>query len=263
MYRYIVLMIVFFPLAAMGQNNSLQEKPFWADGYFKELNNSYIEVVSAFGYDLASAKEKAAKEVIRRRSLATGTEANVRIDGNNNLTVLSEHNLIVKARVVDEYALHTTGGYTVYLLVQTAKNPTYQYEPVSISDEYSVGAKAFVPGMAQIYKGSKTKGYSIIAAEALSIAGIVFCDNQRTSYVKKAKEQPKFVKDYTTKADNWETGRNVCIGVAAGIWIYNIIDAYVAKGKKRVVVNRADGNGLSIVPGVSSEGAGVSFAYKF
>ncbi len=252
-----------FPLIAMGQGYSTSsKKPFWADGYSRELNNSYLEVVSAFGYDLDGAKEKAMKEVIKRRSLTTGAEAKVSIN-NGNLSVVSDHNLIVKARVIDEYVHHTTNGYTVYQLVQTAKNPSYQYESVSISNEYSAGLRAFVPGMAQIYKGSKVKGYGIITAEAAAIAGIILCESERSNYSSKMKSQPKFTKEYKTKSDNWETGRNICIGVAAGIYLYNIIDAFVAKGSPRIVVKNADGRGLSVRPTASPYGTGVSLAYSF
>ncbi len=260
MRRLIVLLIAFVPFMAMGQNyHTLGQKPCWLDGYSRDLNNSYIEVVSAFDYDLDGAKKKAIKEIGRRRNLATGAE--VSISGQN--VTLGERNLIVKARIVDEYVQHTTNGYTVHLLVQTAKNPTYPYESVTVSNEYDFSARAFIPGMAQIYKGTKVKGYSIIAAQALSVAGIIMAENQRASYVKKMKEQPRFIKEYNTKADNWETGRNICIGVAAGIWVYNLIDAAVAKGAHRVLVKRADGSSLSVRPMATPYGAGASLAFRF
>lgn len=157
---------------SLGQTTYYSKRPFWADGYFKELSNSYIEVVSAFDYDLEGAKNKAANEIVKRRSLATGAESKVSIS-NDELKVTSEHNVIVKARIIDEFVEHSTSGYKVHLLVQIAKNPTYSYEVVSISDDYKVSGRAFVPGMAQLYKGAKAKGYSIISAQLLSIASIV------------------------------------------------------------------------------------------
>lgn len=260
--RILLYLIAFFPLVAMGKSYNEEKGPSWTDGYFKELPNSYMETVSAFDYDMKGAREKAVKEIVSRRSLATGTEASVSIN-ETEVKVISNHNLIVKSRIIDEYIHHTTNGYTVYLLVQTAKNPTFEYEPVNVSGEYKFSARAFVPGMAQIYKGSKAKGIGIIAAEALAVSGIIVCENQRASYVKKMKEQPKFAKEYNSKADNWETGRNICIGVAAGIYIYNIIDAVVAKGKKRIVTGNVKGGGLSFVPFATTDVAGVSLAYSF
>ena len=103
----------------------------------------------------------------------------------------------------------------------------------------------------------------MLASEAVAVAGIILCDNQGASYNKKAIEQPKFAKQYSSKASNWETGRNICIGVAAGLWVYNIVDAAVAKGCRRVIVKRADGGGLSLAPFGHPQGAGLSLAYRF
>lgn len=226
------------------------------------MQYSYIEVISAFDYDLEGAKSKVANEIMKRRSLATGTDAKVSIIG-KDLNVVSEHHLIVKSRIIDEYVIHTEKGYTVYLLVQTAKNPEYQYESISISDEYKVGVRAFIPGMAQIYKGSKYKGYTLIAAQALSVASIILCESQRSVYHSKSIEQPKFAQIYSNKASNWETGRNISIGAAVGIWIYNIVDAFVAKGRKRVVQSNDDLTEFNITPQITPEITGVTFAYSF
>lgn len=262
-FLLIIMTVALFPLTAVGQSYSSEsDKPFWTKGYFKELGNSYLEVVSAFGYDMAEARGKAAKEVIARRSLATGSEANVTIR-NGNVNVESDHELIVKARIIEEYAHHTTGGYTVYLLVQTAKNPTLPYESVTFTNDYKVGARPLVPGMAQLYKGSKGKAGVIIGAQALSIASIILCENQRSSYHSKIAEQPRFAKEYKNKADNWETGRNISIGVAAGIYVWNLIDGFVAKGKKKIITGKPNGGGLSVVPYATPTAAGMSFAYTF
>lgn len=259
----LIMCVALFPLSAVGQSYSREsDKPFWTKGYFKELGNSYLEVVSAFGYDIAEARGKAAKEVIARRSLATGSEANVTIN-NGNVSVQSEHEVIVKARIIEEYAHHTTGGYTVYLLVQTAKNPTYPYEAVSFTNDYKAGARPLVPGMAQLYKGSKGKAATIIGAQALSVAGIILCANQSATYRNKVKEQPRFAKEYHNKANNWETGRNISIGVAAGVYLWNLIDGFVAKGKKKIITGKPNGGGLSVMPYAAPSEAGMSFAYTF
>ena len=255
-----LLLIVLFPLQAIGQNYIQKEKPFWADGYFREMDNSYIEVVNAFGYDLDSAKDKAVKEIISRRSLATGAEATVSINQDEISVISGGRQLIVKARIIEEYVIHTTNGYTVYLLVQTAKNPTYTYEEVTISDKYGFSARAFIPGMAQIYKGSTGKGLCIIAAAAAAIAGIIFTENERASYESKMHSQPEFIKQYKNKRDNFETARNCCIGAAAAIYIYNLIDAIVARGDKRIIVKP---NPLHVSPMASTEYSGITLSYHF
>ncbi len=262
-YSYIFIGTLFFFLG--GQCAFAQtQKPKWAEtSYFEEGQNSYIEVVTATGWEYNNAKEKALKAIVQRRSLAVGSNAKVTLSG-DAIQVDGTKDLIVKSRVLDEYYEKMPNGeYKAYLLVQTAKRPDLALDPVSITDEYPFSARVFVPGMAQIYKGSKGKGYSIIALQTLSVASIIFCESERSTNMKKAQEQPKFAKEYHGRAQNWETGRNVSIGVAAGVYIYNIIDALVAKGTPRIVISNADGRGLSFNPYISPEATGISFALHF
>lgn len=261
--RYILMLLcTLFPLLSMGQSAYSGERPDWTKGYFKEMPNSYVEVVSAFGYDLKEARDKAAKEAIHRRSLATGAEASVRIFG-DEVKVDSNHDVIVKARIVDEYIHHTSRGYTVYLLVQTAKNPTYQYEPVAISEDYPFSARVFVPGMAQIHKGSVTKGALFISGECLFVAGIVTGQLLADNYYQKShieKYDAKTRKSYIDRANASLMVRNISIAGAAAIYVWNVIDGVVAKGNKHIVVGNA---ALAMTPYVNPYSAGLAFNITF
>lgn len=258
----LLLILTLIPLCSMGQSESYGEKPEWAGGYFKEMPNSYVEVVSAFGYDLKEAREKAASEVIRRRSLAAGTEAKVMITG-DALTVSSNHNIIVKARIIDEYIHYTSDGYTVYLLVQTAKNPAYQYEPVAVSTEYPFTAKVFVPGMAQIHKGSVTKGTLFISGECVFVAGIVVGQLLAANYYSKSqmeKNNAQAYKTYITRTNSAVLVRNVSIAGAAAVYLWNVIDGVVAKGNKHVVIGST---ALAVTPYADPYSAGVALNFTF
>lgn len=260
---FLFIALVLTSLLSMGQNLSRSSKePFWTKGCFMDLDNSYIEVVKASGYNHEEARQNALNEIIKRRSLATGSQATVSVNG-SDVSVKSGHELIVKARVLDEYAASGANGYTDYILVQTAKNPTYAYENIEMTDKYGFSARAFVPGMAQIYKGSVAKGTCIIAAEILAVTGIIVCENMRSSYNKKAAEQPKFAKQYSAKAKNWKDAGNIAIGAAACIYAYNVIDAAVAKGKMRIKVGRQNGSALSILPYASPYSSGIYLGFNF
>lgn len=75
------------------------------------------------------------------------------------------------------------------------------------------------------------------------------------------KEQPKFLKEYNTKADNCENARNICIGAAAALYVYNLIDAIVAPGARRVIVKR---NRIPVIqPVASRDMSGVSLSWNF
>lgn len=261
--RYILMLLcTLFPLLSMGQSAYSGERPDWTKGYFKEMPNSYVEVVSAFGYDLKEARDKAAKEAIHRRSLATGAEASVRIIG-DEVKVDSNHDVIVKARIVDEYIHHTSRGYTVYLLIQTAKNPTYQYEPVAISEDYPFSARVFVPGMAQIHKGSLTKGTLFITGEGLCVVGIVTGQLLANNYYQKSlteKYDAKTRKAYIDKANASLAVRNVSIVGAAAVYIWNVVDGIVAKGNKHIVVGKS---ALAMTPYVDANSTGIALNLTF
>ena len=259
---YMLIAIALFPLATMGQSYSQKEKPFWADGYFREMKNSYLEVVHAFGYNLKSARDQAVKEVISRRSMATGTSASVSIS-NNDISVKAGHELIVKARIIEEYAMdNVDGGYIVYLLVQTAKNPIYEYETVNVTNEYPFSSRVFVPGMAQLHKGSSTKGLLFIASEVVSVAGIVVSECLRTSYNSKysSTHNVSARRDYASKADNMANIRNVCIAGAVAVYAWNVIDGIVAKGKRHIDVNDTY---MRVSPYASMQSAGLTLSYRF
>lgn len=111
-----------------------------------------------------------------------------------------------------------------------------------------------------MYKGSKGKGITILLAEAAAIGGIIFCENGRASYESKMLSQPQFIKTNKTKVDNFETARNCCIGAAAAIYVYNLIDAVVAPGAKRLSI---EPNRVQLAPFATKDFGGFSLSYRF
>ena len=236
-FNNFILLCTLFLLFA-GQSAFGQKRPKWIDGYFEEFQNSYIEVVVGSGYDLNSAKEKASRQIIERRSLVTGTDATVSLSG-NDVKVESEKKLIVSARIVDEYYEHVAAGeYKVYLLVQTSKNPAFTMEPVTVSEKYPFSAKVFFPGMAQIYQGSVIKGSCFISAEALLIGGIVVSECLRADYTQQISmtQNASLKQKYLKNSNTCTTVRNVSIAGAVALYVWNIIDGIVAKGQKHILV---------------------------
>ena len=130
------------------------------------------------------------------------------------------------------------------------------------------GLLSIIPGMGQFYKGSTVKGSIFLGLSAAAVAGIIVCESTRSSYTNKAIEQPKYKKEYTTKADNWGTARNICIGVGGAIWVWNIIDALTAKSAKRKIVTSQNST-LSFQPFATPSNSGlgidtgISLTYNF
>ncbi len=247
---------------ALGQSGPYSERPSWTNGFFEEKPNSYIEVVSATGYSEDNAREKAAQTIIERRSLATGRRSRLNIS-NGNIFVEGSDELTVKARIVDQYTERLGAGeYRIFLLVQTAKNPQYQYESVTISNKYKFSPRVFVPGMAQIHKGQTTRGVLFIAGEVAAIGGIIAFEGLRSSYQSKINRTHSAaeIQNYVNKADNMSNIRNGFIAGAVAIYVWNVIDGIVAKGKKHVVVGDA---GMAFAPYADQYSKGLYVCVSF
>lgn len=202
---------------------------------------------------------------VKIENIQTGNDANSRIQfvesSKNKFKVAT-----FVSRLVDEYWEFDDGKYHYYALFAVSESGQ---EPVfdEFSSSTSYGAApivmSIIPGVGQMYKGSTAKGLCLLGGTAALGLGALFCDNERADYKNKMKEQPQFAQDYNTKANNYETARNVCLGAAAAVWIYNIIDAAVAKGARRIIVKPANRHSFSMAPMISTEGTGVTLAYRF
>lgn len=251
------LLVLLFPLAAHAD-----ERPSWVNGYFVEQTNSYIEVVSATDYLEADARNKAIHQIIERRSLATGQtlqidvmESNITISGNDMLTV--------KARIIDEYTEYIKGGqYRVYLLVQTAKNPSLDYESVVVTNRYKFSPRVFVPGLAQFHKGQKVRGALFLAGELLMIGGAVTCTifhNECETDILNATDMD-YIRSRADDAKMFKQIRTGCIAGAAAIYVWNVLDGIAAKGKTHIEVGKST---LALVPYVDPRSTGLMVSLNF
>lgn len=151
--------------------------------------------------------------------------------------------------IVDTYTQKTDSGYTVYVLAQIPHVAGYNLsERLVKTNRYNLIGESFVPGMAQIKKGQAVKGAAFIATEAICIGGIIFSECQRSSYISKIKDtrDPVLMKKYKNNSNNWATARNIFIAGASAIYIWNVIDGIVAKGKTQIV--GPDGKKIAFAP---------------
>lgn len=257
----IALCCILFPFMAMGENAASKKRPKWVNGYHQDCKNSYIDVVSAIGYTIEEARQKAMSQIAKNRSLATGQQ--VTVDNKNGEIVFSTDNLTVKCRILDEYNERLGAGtYKVSLLVQTAKHPDQPFESVKISERYPFSPRAFVPGMAQMHKGSTAKGVLFIAGEIAAVGGIVAFEGMRSSYDSKMRKtlDASAIKNYASKTKDMENLRNGFIVGAAAIYLWNIVDGAVAKGKSHIEIGKAE---MNFTPYASNISTGVMLNMKF
>ena len=262
------------------------QKPKWVDNTPQELNHTYkfVEVVS-YATDIASAREESKKKLAANEQLVRTVQVNVETgklrnveqtvtNGKRSETIrdkvdirmsISGKQFELQAYPVDEYITHEQGMVKMHTLYMVAveDNPFFDRTYLTTSYGATPVVMSVIPGLGQWYKGSKVKGICMFAAEAAAVAGIIICNNQANTAEKNIKLEPKFAKHYEDKKSSWQTGRNICIGAAAAIWIYNIIDAAVAKGARRVEVRPAGGSYMSLTPSLNTEYVGLSLSYNF
>lgn len=175
----------------------------------------------------------------------------------------------VTCRVLDEYWERKDGIYTdtrLYAVNDPAK-PDKGSQNDTFRKTTSYGAApvfySLIPGVGQMYKGSTTKGGIILGSAVVVGAGIITAESLRASYIKKMKEYPKHHDFYNNKATTWKNVRNVAIGVGAGLYVYNLIDAAVAPGRRRVIVSRGKSYNYSLVPTWNGHNAELAFTLEF
>lgn len=176
------------------------------------------------------------------------------------------HRLEIVCREIDDYWEEVYGKYSVDILYTVTDKNAYggSYDDqIKVTTSYgAAGFLSIVPSVAQFYKGSVVKGSLILAGEVTAAGGILLCENTRAAYVKKMNEQPKYAAEYNSLADTWETGRNICIGAAAAIYVYNLIDAFTAKGAKRIVIKKGRAS-LTAVPYADQRSVGMGMRLRF
>lgn len=285
---YLLLFMSMISFSSEAKEKSERIKPSWIKNTPVSNNSRYsFEVILVEnGKDLASSRIMAKAELTRCvekkfdiqvsesiNEISATEQHNNDTDKKNKVTYIldvksdNEQVTVYCERVDEYYEIYQENGVTVFklytLFAVSNVGEKAMFDDFRVTAKY--GAKglwrsAICPGWGQMYKGSMAKGISILAAEVAAIGGIIFTENERASYETKMRSQPKFAQKYKTKVDNYETARNCCIGAAAAIYVYNIIDAIVASGARRVVVTPKK---LQINPILSEGFSGFKLSYNF
>lgn len=262
MSKYIKCLIWAVALVMCATATAQSVEPKWKSQGLMDLTYSYVEVVSADASSVSDARDKAAQAIVQRRNLTAGAEVRVSVvDG--KITSTTDQKMIVGARVLDEYVEELDyGGWRVHLLVQTLKRLSYDYDPITVTDQYPFSARSFVPGMQQLYKGQKAKGIMFIAAEVACVGGIVVSEGLRTSNVNliNSTHNAQQRAQYTDKANMWQNVRNGFIAATAAVYVWNVVDALAAKGARYVKQGSAQ---FALAPYTNGETVGFAMNIKF
>lgn len=117
--------------------------------------------------------------------------------------------------------------------------------------------QSFVPGLAQIESGKKAKGALFIAGEVLCIGGAVAMHGMGANYEAKIAQtnNSSYKQIYAHNADICYTTRNVMIGAAAAVYLWNIVDALANRPK--------DNSSFAMAPYAGGESFGVAMSFNF
>lgn len=159
----------------------------------------------------------------------------------------------VKARVVDECFIPKQQSMTT--LYQVALVPNAVFDNYTLTTSYAsdpaTWGLSLIPGAAQMHKGSYLKGGLIMGGTVALAAGALVAENLRN--VNKGKisqtHSADVKKQYNDRVNTYATVRNICLGGLAAAYIYNIVDAFVAPGARRIIVTS------------STEGIGVTYSF--
>lgn len=243
--------------------------------YFKVIENSGSSLESIKNQNLSAL----ATYIGQENRISSSVQANIAFDastGNekDEYTIsytTSSSTDVFHAKLVDEYWVlkkldNGQRMYTYYaLFAVSTKKEIPNYDQFSTTKSYGGAGliRSVIPGMGQIYKGQAGKGAGFMIGEAAGIASIIYCESMRSSYHNKMIEQPKYAKEYHNRETNWQTARNISIGVTAALYVYNLIDAALVSGAKRIIIKKNKNYHISMRPANVEGNSGLALSLNF
>lgn len=264
--RFILVQILFcISLITSAQiRTSDKIRPQWLKQQPIPTNASFTyEIVNSVSSSLDGAREKCLAQLISGSGLENGivavsdytTDENLsqtwingkleeRLDYSAKTTTKAESRAVsLHVKEVAEYWTYDGAGnyYLSKLYAKSRLNSTPSFDNIYLTEKY--GARGLwrsmiVPGWGQMHKGSYAKGGIIMGGTVALAGGIIFTESMRQSCITQINQthSSTAIKQLAANMTNWAIGRNICIGAIAALYAYNLVDAIVAPGARRVVV---------------------------
>lgn len=252
-----------------------QEKPGWIYNKPKPANNTYLyDTEWGVASSAKEAENEAISKVFRFAAMQVGQpfesiEINKALQNGLDYSVIArQYNIPINK--VCEYSEREGYGYRVYILCQVAKDARVSPQWSNFSgcdrqvvDGMAVLKSALVPGLGQFHKGQTGKGIGFLVGEAISIGGIIAGQSMRHTYLNKmnSTNNASLKKSYADKANMFTAVRNVSIGAAAGIYVWNVLDAIISRGGHGGSLSY--GGPVNLMPLVTDESVALSVNINF
>lgn len=265
--------LLFLLLWATAQMSmSAQDVPQWVMRTPRPTNDTYLYVIErGVGKTEIEARNRAMglvyRNTIERLALAINLSSiNAAISNGSNYGEISEA-MSVPVNKVCEYIQRENNQYVVYVLCQVARygNMPYHFTPFTQCSQLAKSqyiGHSFVPGLAQIKKGSVGKGTAFIASEVVLVGGVVAAECLQRYYTQliNMTHNSTIKQRCAQNANICQISRNVGIGCVAAVYVWNVIDGMVSKGKPQVSI---DGKTLSFMPYTTYENTGIAVNFTF
>lgn len=286
-----VCSIGYIDTAAAQTYKSHTIKPRWIHKLPKPSNNSFnYELDLSMASSLDEAREKSLagliansgfengvvvisdyeSKIIDSQTIENGEIKDIQMEDIEINSHIQGNEVQLHVKQIAEYWERDISGeyHLTKLYARATSKDTPAFDNVTTTTKY--GARGLwrsliIPGWGQFHKGANLKGGLMLGGTAVLAAGVIFTEGQRSDYNKRMLQTHDVnqIRSYQTKRDNFATARNICIGAATALYLYNLIDAIAAPGAERIIrVKHRDtkGNNYVIAPSVSMTGAPVMTA---
>lgn len=292
--KIVLLLCVVMAFVCFAEEKSDNIMPRWMHVMPQQSNSSFLYTLkSGTGNTLEEARKECLGNLLEEAGLSKGLSVTSDYTSSrskhtekrnnqsyNESTREFQINTTVKGKEVqlqgvqiDEYWEKRNDGkyYLTTLYARSQVDGTPNFDDVKLTTKYGIEdmwRSAIVPGWGQLYKGSTLKGGLIMGGTVACIGAIIYTDCTRASFNSKIQKthDAKLKLHYADQRTAYTTGRNICIGALCALYIYNIVDAIVAPGARRILTSPAGSNKFSYFwsPTVTDDwGVGVMASITF
>ncbi len=255
------------------ENKSDNVKPRWMHVMPQPSNTSFDYTIKrAYGNTLEEARKECFSSLLEEAGLSKGLSVTSDYTSsrskhterrNNDITNESSREFHITTTVkgkevnfqgstIDEYWETQDDGkfYLTTLYARSQVDVTPNFDDVKLTTKYGIEdmwRSVIVPGWGQLYKGSTLKGGLIMGGTAACIGAIIYTDCTRASFNSKISKthDAKLKLHYADQRSTYTTCRNICLGALGVLYVYNIVDALVAPGARRVLTSPAGSKSFS------------------
>ena len=255
----VICAFVVFSDAASAQSHHDRMRPQWLNTVPQASNNTYsFQKIRVQAKSMTEAKRKLPDQAalylsrsynVRGVTMETTDMVDVYRDGKRGGymktaikdTVFTETQMItVKLHIVDEYI--DENEYHFLCAMTNPNCSSIKYDQVKLTTAYGglgLWRSAIVPGWGQMYKGSWLKGGLILGGSVALAGGALTCELMRGyNFAEKSSNHnsTSVKQQYYARVNMLKTGMYCCLGGLAALYVYNLIDAIVAPGARRIIV---------------------------